>query len=303
MGQNLSIINGRIRSFSLDENELYWEIEDTTLDPLDFQFYILRSESPEGPWDTIAGPFEDKYSYVDNRVNPLHAQRQLYYRIRSVAKADPTNVTETESIIQYPDADLIAAEIQRAERLVWDEFAGRACLILPVRTFGRRCSTCYDGPDKGKGFTSQKRRAGCVTCYDTSFMRGYFDPILTFVQVDPSTDSVQNGPILQRMQNDTRARVSSYPLLKPKDLLIEAENKRWRVVTVTPTERLRHVVHQEVTLHELDRSEVEYQIPVRMDDLRNFQASPMRNFANAQDIDTTRTPAVADLFDIYRRSW
>jgi len=303
LSQNLNIINYRVRSFTLDSNELYWEIENTTLDPLDFYFYVLRSESPDGPWDVIAGPFEDKYSYVDLRVNPIHLQRQIHYRIRSAEKKDPENVVETESFMHYPDPDLIASEIQRAERIVWNEFAGRACLLLPVRTFGQRCRLCYDGPEKGKGFTSQKRRAGCVSCYDTSFVRGYFDPIKIYVQIDPSTDSVQNHPIIQRMQNDTRARLPNHPLLKPKDLLIEAENKRWHVVTVTPTERLRSVVHQELTLHEIDRSEVEYQVPVRIEDLRELQASPMRNFVNAQDIDTTTNPAVADVFDIYRRQW
>lgn len=300
---NLNIINTKVRSFSLDANELYWEIESTTLDPLDFQFYVLRSESPEGPWDIIAGPFEDKYTYIDVRINPIHQQRTIYYRIRSVAKADAENIVECEPFIQYPDADLIALEIQRAERIVWDEFAGRACFVFPARTFGQRCGFCYDGPEKGKGFTSQKRRSGCTTCYDTGFVRGYFDPVKVFFQLDPSTNSVQNGPILQRMQTDTRARFPNYPLLKPKDLLVEAENIRWRVVTCTPTERLRHVVHQELTLHEIDRSEVEYQLPIRLDDLRNFQASPMRNFVNAQDIDTVRNPAVADVFAIYRRNW
>jgi len=298
---NLNIVNAKVRSFSLDFYEVFWEIEDTTIDPNDFQFYVLRSESPEGPFDVIAGPFEDHYRYIDNQVNPLHQQRQIYYRVRSVSKKDPTNVVETESIIQYPEADLIAQEISRAERLVWDEFAGRACLLLPARTFGQRCTTCYDGPEKGKGFTSQKRRSHCPTCFDTSFVRGYFDPIKVSIQIDPYTDNVEIRAYLQRMQADTRARLSNYPILKPKDLLIEAENKRWRVVTVTPTERLRHAVRQELTLHEVERSEIEYNVPVRIENLRDYEPSPVRNFANAQNIDALQDKPVANIFAIYQR--
>lgn len=302
MAQNLKVVNIKVRSFSLDYFEVTWEIEATTLDPNDFQFYVLRSESPEGPWDILAGPFEDKYRYVDNRVNPMHQQRQIYYRIRSVAKADPENVVETDAAIQYPEPDLIAAEIQRAERIVWDEFAGRSCLLFPTRTFGQRCGICYDGPEKGKGFTSQKRRSGCPTCYDTGFVRGYFDPILINVQIDPHTQNVQSNVPLQRQQADTRARMPDYPMLKPKDLIIEPENTRWRVVTVTPTERLRHVVRQELTLHEIDKSEVEYQIPVRLGDLREFEPTPIRNFVNAQDVDSLSNPDVAKIFAIFQRN-
>lgn len=301
MGQNLNIINAKVRSFSLDFYEVFWEIEDTTLDPNDFQFYVLRSESPEGPFDIVAGPFEDHYTYIDDQVNPLHQQRQIYYRIRSVSKKDADNIVETESVTQYPDADLVAQEIQRAVRIVWNEFAGRTCFLFPVRTFGQRCLTCYDGPEKGKGFTSQKRRSKCVTCYDTSFVRGYFDPIKINVQIDPYTDNVEIRAYLQRMQADTRARLPNYPMLKPKDLIVEPENKRWRVVTVTPSERLRAVVRQELTLHEVDRSEVEYQLPIRLDNLRDFEPSPIRNFANAQNIDALTKAPVVDLFAIYQR--
>jgi hypothetical protein len=301
MGLNLNIVNAKVRSFSLDFYEVLWEIETTTLDPNDFQFYVLRSESPEGPWDIIAGPFEDHYRYIDNQVNPMHQQRQIFYRIRSVEKKDQENIVESESIIQYPDPDLIAQEIQRAERIVWNEFSGRACFLFPVRTFGKRCEFCYDGPEKGKGFTSSKRRSGCASCYDTSFVRGYFDPIQVYVQIDPYTESVQTQAYLQRLQADTRARLPNYPMLKPKDLLVESENRRWRVVTSTPTERLRSVVHQELTLHEIDRSEVEYQIPIRLGDLRDFEPSPIRNFANAQDIDSLTTQPIADIFAIYQR--
>lgn len=301
MALNLKFTDVKVRTFSLDFNEVLWEIEATTLDPNDFQFYVLRSESPEGPFDILAGPFEDRYRYIDNQINPLHQQRQIYYRIRSVSKKDSTNVVETESVIQYPDVDLIAAEIQRAERIVWNEFAGRICFLFPARTFGQRCNDCYDGPAQGKGFTSAKRSTHCLTCYDTGFVRGYFDPIQISVQIDPTTDALQNHPIVQQQQAGTRARMPNYPLLKPRDLVIEAENKRWRVVTVTPTERLRSVVHQELTLKELERSEIEYQLPIRIDDLRNLEPSPLRNFTNPQDIDSLSAKAIVDVYGVFTR--
>jgi len=296
---NLTFKELKVRTFSLDFLEFTWEIEETTLDPNDFQLYILRSESPLGPWDVVAGPFEDKYRFVDNRVNLIHRWREIYYRIRSVRKADPTDVIETDAVTFEAQIDLIGAEIQRLERLVWEEFAGRRCFIFPVRTFGQRCGNCWDGPDKGKGFTSQRRRSNCLTCYDTGFVRGYCDPIEIFMQIDPSTNSVQTLPITERHQQDTTARLPNFPIIKPRDIIVEAENRRWRVVTVTSTERLRSVVHQELRLHAISIGDVEYQLPIRIEDLRNFEPSPMRNFSNPQNLESFEREAIKDAFGVY----
>lgn len=287
-----------VRSFSLDFLEVTWEIENTTLDPHDFQMHILRSESPMGPWDEVAGPFEDRYRFVDSRVNLLHRWRQIYYKIRSVQKADTANVVESDAFTFHAEPDLIAQEIQRLERLVWEEFAGRRCFIFPVRTFGQRCPHCYDGPEKGKGHTSQRRRMNCHTCYDTSFARGYFDPIEIFMQIDPSPKSVQQLPITERQQVDTLARLPNFPLVKPRDIIVEAENRRWRVVKVSTTERLRHVVHQELQLHELAKGDIEFQLPIRKD-LENFEPSPGRNFTNPQNLRSFEDEAIKHVNAVY----
>lgn len=296
---NLVFQNLLVRSFSLDFQEFTWEIESSDLDPHDFQCYVLRSESPMGPWDVIAGPFEDKYRFVDNRVNLLHRWRNIYYKVRSVAKADSTNVVESDATTQYAEPDLIAEEIQRLERLLWQEFAGRRCFIFPARTFGQRCGNCYDGPDKGKGFTSQRRRSNCLTCYDTGFVRGYFDPIEVFMQIDPAGGGIEQQPIAERHVENTSARLPNFPILKPRDIIVEGENRRWRVVKVTSTERLRSVVHQELILHAINIGDIEYQLPIRIYNLRDFEPSPVRNFINAQNLESFEDEALRSALVIY----
>lgn len=296
---NLVFKNPMVRGFSLDFLEVTWEIENTPLDAHDFQLDIFRSESPMGPWDQVAGPFEDRYRFVDNRVNLLDRWRQLYYKIVSTQKSDTTNVSESEAVTFQASPDLIAAEIQRLERLVWEEFAGRRCFIFPIRTFGQRCPHCYDGPESGKGHTSQRRRSHCLTCYSTSFVRGYLDPIEIFMQIDPSPKSNQVYPITERQQVDTSARLPNFPLIKPRDIIVETENRRWRVVRVTPTERLRSVVHQELVLHEIAKGDIEFQIPIRLEDLRNFEPSPGRNFTNPQNLESFEKEAIKHAFGVY----
>lgn len=296
---NLAFKNLLVRSFSLDFLEVMWEIEDTSLDPHDYQLHVLRSESPMGPWDQIAGPFEDHYRLVDNRVNLLDRWRQLYYKICSTEKADTSNVVESDAFTFHAEPDLIAKEIQRLERLVWEEYAGRRCFVFPVRTFGQRCGNCFDGPEKGKGHTNQRRRSHCLTCYDTGFVRGYLDPIEIFMQIDPSTKATQPLPAQERQQSDTSGRLPNFPLVKPRDIIVEAENRRWRVIRVTPTERLRSVVHQELVLHEIAKGDIEFQLLVRVEDLRDFEPSPGRNFTNPQNLDGFESEAIKNAFAVY----
>ena len=49
------------------------------------------------------------------------------------------------------------------------EFAGRRCIVLPVRTFGQRCG-CFNAT------LNKRTRSGCPTCFDTGFIRGYMYP-------------------------------------------------------------------------------------------------------------------------------
>jgi hypothetical protein len=197
------------------------------------------------------------------------------------------------------EPDLIAAEIQMRERLVWSEYAGRKCFVYPVRTFGQRCPNCYDGPDRGKGFTSQRRRSRCVTCYDTSFVRGYHSPIEIFMQIDPSDQAVQTLPVGETQQTDTSARLPNFPQLKPRDIIVEAENRRWRVVKVKPTERLRSIIHQELVMHEITPGDIEFQIPVNLADLRDFEPSPERNFTNPHTLEDFENEGIAHAFAVY----
>ena len=296
---NLTFKNLRVRTFSLDFLELSWEIDDTDLDPRDYHCYILRSESPMGPFDVLTGPFEDRYLFVDNRVNQLSKWRAFYYKIRSVRKADITDVAESAPISLGAEPDLIAAEIQMRERMLWTEFAGRQCFIFPVRTFGQRCPNCFDGADKGKGFTSHRTRSKCITCYDTGFARGYLSPIQISVQIDPRDQSIQTLPVGETQQTDTAARLPNFPLVKPRDIIVEAENKRWRVVKSKPTERLRSPVHQELLLHEIQPGDIEFMLEIKLDDIMEFEPSPERNFTNPQTLEDFENEGLNSAFAVY----
>lgn len=286
----------RVRSFSLDVLEFSWEIENTTLDPHDFDWYVERSESPTGPWDPLAGPFVDRYLFLDGRVNLLDRWRQLYYRLKSVRKANTSDIVYSDPATLSAEPDLIAKEIQLLEQTVWREFTGRSCWVYPVRTFGQYCPNCMD---VGKGGTYRKLRSNCLTCFDTQWAGGYLDPMEVYIQFDPNPKASQQLGTGETQQSNTTARLGNFPLLKPRDIIVEPENRRWRVVQVASTQRLRAVVHQEITLHEIVKGDTEFALEIDVGNLRELEPSPMRNFSNPQNLEAAESEDFAGALKAY----
>lgn len=265
------------RSFDLDHLDIFWELKDFDGNINQFTFQILRSESAAGPWEPLTPEFKDRYYFRDVSPALLHKWRNLYYilRVKDITSAEVKDFGPTS---QQSEPDLIALEIMRQEDVLFREFIGRKVWLFPVRTFGAKC-TCYDR------VSGRRTRSNCITCYDTGYLGGFLSPIECFVQLDPSANSPVNTPMMEQQPNDTSARLISFPPIKPKDVLIEGENKRWRVVKVATTQRLRSDVHQELTLHEIPRGDIEYKLPVKIADLTSLTLSADRNFTIPQHTD------------------
>jgi len=289
----LKIAQLKVRSLDVDYNEVSWEIEDTSEDVLDYTLQVLRSESMAGPWEAISIPFEDRYLFLDRQKPSFHTSRQLQYKI-VVTKKSTEETEEFGPVDVQPDADLMALELRRHFQLLMREFAGRRVWLLPVRTFGQRC------PRWNK--TLAKRTCqGCRTCFDTGFIRGYLSPIELWMQID-TNDMLgeQNSATGPTQQQNNNARVAYFGPLKPRDVVIEAENKRWRVVSVNQTEHGRSPVHYEIQLHEIPTSDVEYAFPINLqEELKDLALSPSRNFTNPMNLETFEREEIPGIFSLY----
>jgi hypothetical protein len=274
----LQIHNIEAKSLSVENFDLYWEIADTYEDPLDYTFIVERSESPMGPFDQISEAFSDKYWFRDIATNQFHSWRQFFYRIKVTKKTD-SSVSYSPVTARQAKPDLIADEVRRLELIAFREHIGRVCWIFPIKTFGQRCPDCFDS------VTKSRLRANCEACFSTGYARGYLDPIAQYVQINPGTKHTESLQVTQTQQVDVSAKLSYFPPVKPKDIIVEVENVRWRVKSVSSTERLRAVLHQEVGIHRIAASDIEYKIPVNLDDLRNFEASPEREFTNPHTLE------------------
>jgi hypothetical protein len=282
----------RVRSLDVDRNELTWETE-STADALDYTFQVLRSESPEGPFEPITATFEDRYIFVDSRIPAGDKFRQIWYKLRVTAKASSES-HDYGPVTRQAEPDLIANYIRRHELILFTQATGRLCWLFKLRTFGPRCPSCWDP-------TSHKRtRANCLTCYDTGFLRGYHNPIEIWVQIDPAAKAQQNHAQQIEQTVMTSARTSFYPNIVSGDLLVEAENKRWRITTVTQSERLRAPIKQELVMRQITDTDIEYRLPLRLDEaLKDIQPSPPRMFTNPTDLISAIDEKTPDIFANY----
>lgn len=283
----------KVRSLTVDHNELSWQLADTMEDVLDYSFQVLRSESPSGPFDVLTRTaFQDRYLYIDNAIPTAHRHRQLYYKIR-IAQLSSGDVKDSDVVAKEPEADLIALEIRRQLQLLLREFAGRRCWVLPVRTFGQRCE-CWDARRRAR------LRSNCKTCFDTGFTRGYLSPIEVFMDIDPSAKTEQNMSVGSTQQSNTTGRFGYYPALKPRDLIVEPENKRWRVGNQSQTEHVRARLQQQFAIHEIPESDIEHTITLDLGQaLRDIFLSPARNFTNPQSLEAFEREEIPSIFSLY----
>jgi hypothetical protein len=283
----------RVTSLDIDFHEVTWEVLASEQDVLDYKFAVLRSEAQEGPYDNLSGDFEDRYSFVDNVIQVTQRWRTYWYKVRVTRKLTGESV-EFGPVSMEPIPDLIAVEVRRHVRLLFQEYAGRRCVILPRRTFGQRCE-CFDK------VLGKRTRAGCRTCFDTGFVRGYMHPIETWIQVDPSAKTKQQLGVAETQQDNTTMRLGYYPSVKPDDLIIEPENKRWRVIQQNQTEHSRAAVHQEIAVHRIPERDIEYAIPVDFGTaLKNLYYTPSRNYSNPHNFQNFENESLPGIFELYR---
>jgi hypothetical protein len=288
----IEVVDLRVRSLDLDFHEVSWKLADTSNDVLDYTFQVLRSESPEGPFDTLTPPMDDTYLFIDNILQVANRWRKYFYKIRVTRKASGDE-QDFGPVAKDPEPDLIAQELRRHMGLLFQEFAGRSCWILPARTFGQRCE-CWNARLR------KRTRSGCLTCYDTGWVRGYMSPIETYMQIDPSVKANQDMNVAKTQQVNTTARFGYYPPIKPMDLIIEPENRRWKVVTSTGTEQGRAIVHQELQIHEVPLKDIEFRVPLHLKHaLKDLWLNPARNYTNPQNLEAFMDESLGDIFNLY----
>lgn len=240
-------------------------------DPPDSEitFTLERSGGPEGPWEPVASGLLNQYAYFDTlqqpestdpetftRLNQFRFFQAVYYRVTATGGGQTAL-----AVFEFgPQAKGKIAGMRRKAardvRIGLVKFSKMPCVLLKRRVWGPRCPACYDPKTKAS------TRGGCKVCYGTSFTGGFWAPVslparrqgakATSTQGDPKSDSKK-----------LRLLVPDFPQVDVRDVIVSLRSgERYIVDAETETDLQEEPMYQAVTVTELERSDVLYQIRV-----------------------------------------
>ena len=241
-----------------------WEFYETweSLDP--YYVNIYRSTNPAwNPTDfTLIASGIDPVSissYEDLTVSGFRANQweDFYYTVVPVhASTLVSGVIPTPTRLET-QMDLTAREIIRRKYLALKlSHGGKTFQILKRKKSGSKCTECFDP------ILQRRTKEECTTCFDTSWIGGYFAPITITATIGAAARRTLIELFGEWESQDTFLRMGPYPVLSSQDILIDEQNRRWRVVDNSPTEKGQYIVTQQCRLTRIHNTDVVYQYPI-----------------------------------------
>jgi hypothetical protein len=191
----------------------------------------------------------------------------------------------------------MAMEMARNFQIRLEEYVGRVAWLFPIRSFGQTCSACVDG------VTLRKTKSKCLACYDTHWVGGYHRPIEVHIQIIAPPEVTTTADLGEIQNINATGRLANYPEVHPRWLVIDAENRRWRVGEgIRRVEKGRGLIRQDFPLHAIPRGDIEYLLPLNLTDAEQetLFPGPRRLFTNPQDVGNDKTPEYDALRGLYR---
>lgn len=293
----LDVTNIRIRSFDLNYLDVYWDIAEVFNDINQYEFYVLRSDASFGEYRTVAGPILNDFHVRDNSVTGhKNFYHNLYYKIKVVNRTtgEEKLFPEDGGVRLAAKPDLMALEMARINNLKLKEFSGRKLWVFSRKTSGQRCRACYDP------VTSRKTKARCANCFDTSYIGGFNAPVELYAKIISPDESIVHAEFANVEIENTAILMGNYPELFEGDIIVEAENIRWRVgSTIQKVKKSRAIIRQQAPLHRIPNGDIEYKIPLNLDadEIKDLVATPERNITNPQTLESAKlSNALNDVF-------
>lgn len=226
---------------------------------------VVRSESRFGPYEPLTqwlDPFTVT-EFIDTTTR-MKIGRRWYYRLEIQDDNSTPQGPNAESRM-YPAEDGVSDENREPEArmLATDSELryrndGEEVIYFPIRSHGARCTRCYD--DR----TGAQLTASCPACYGTSFAGGFMNPVKLFAMVeDVQAVDATNSPQGQSISMyRAKGRFPWYLDLKEGDVVVDEENRRWRVCRPQAIRKRRCITHWLCDLEMLSFDAVEYKLPV-----------------------------------------
>lgn len=178
---------------------------------------------------------------VEGLMDP---QRVWNYKLTLVNNLDNTEILLTpESVyIKSKPTSFITKAILRKKALSINKKVGRNFILLKKKTWGTRC------PDSWDSTLFRNTDSNCETCFGTGWVGGYFTPIEFKGMVNAAPKYNQIQMFGEWKPSDEMLLTLNYPILHPRDIIIDDENLRWIVIQVRMIKHLGYLIEQQAQL-------------------------------------------------------
>lgn len=253
-----------------------------TIDNYTFQIYWARDPASGfiPVLDSYLTPIE-----IDGAVGPLiylHKLEQYDFNQDSYYKILATKKDQTESFFSKMVFvgnlfDGIQDSIRYVEDVLHRLYYGEPSKLIKRKSFGARCSKCWSEERQ------QRILSHCDTCNSTGYGVGFYKPIPVQMSFDSSPKKSDSLKDYENSFDIKRARLSNYPIVRPKDVVVNSDNNRRYVVTHVEVTKLpmistfekkfsrqNYILSQMLVLDEIISSDDEYLMDIEaFDDVPN----------------------------------
>lgn len=198
----------------------------------------------------------DQPWFMDFSETLKNLTHQSMYRVICRNKTTLETV-ESDQFTWEGQIDVVGLYIVEETNFLLKDVIGVPALIYQRKRGGILCTKCYDPIQK------KRTNSHCTVCYGTNWVGGYFNPLESYVDFNPNPKIAGVAPWGEITENETQALLSNFPSVVPNDVIREVrDNRMWRVVQVTQTEKRRCQMLQFTRLTEIKSGDVEYSIPI-----------------------------------------
>lgn len=214
-------------------------------------------------WQNVV-TVEDAYCAMDVHRRTYSRRDRTHYRVlvadpNGTVYASPAVATQTGLLtpVQQRTVRQIIASHRTAQRL-GSYLSG---VLLKQKHRGTPCSVCID-PSSGEPV-----RSYCLSCYDTGWVGGYYQPVPCFaislsnyksdLRTDDNRGTIEDGP-------EAQASFLNIPSVTAGDIWVDAANdQRWYLDDITTSVRVGNFeVLSTATAHLLPTTDVVYEIRI-----------------------------------------
>lgn len=240
-----------------------WQLKETAQNLRYLKFVVFRGESPS-KMEPISGEIahNELYEYVDTEPLLQVYQKNYFYKIVAREYSGQTVVQTFESKISTWDIglDLVGTYIIEEHEFKYRYIAGAPAMVFKRKRDESSCPECWDPVLK------RVTSSSCQVCYGTGKLGGFYKPIPIWMDFNPEQEATAIAEFGEKQVGQTDGELTNYPLLDAGDIILDVlPNTLYRVESIYKAEKRQVVLRQLVRLNQVNRSDIEYKIPVDED--------------------------------------